>query len=341
MHPRTRETVINVSISLGTIVVFFLLVEFLLRITGIISLTPVSLKIYQNSTDAKIGYELKPNLADVKTFFGARVSTNSLGFRGPELDAHKPTVIVLGDSITFGYGIAQNETLPAHLAAAFPAVNILNTAVPGYGFPQETEAYATKLQKLHPKAIITIFYMGDFGRKPSWIDAQGIMRPQGWTPAAVTCHPIDRGIMAWIPGKCWLDLHSAFYVALKKLVQRKTSTSMIHAAQEEALKHPEKESVTAEQLEEVRQQFARFTVLAPGIPRLFVFWPDHEVHTSARASLTAMATRYGWKVLDLYDTFGNTIETIPGDTVHPQKQYLEQAAVVIDHALTHEKILTH
>jgi hypothetical protein len=51
--------------------------------------------------------------------FTMRLSTNSLGFRGPEPDAPpRRAILFLGDSFTLGYGVNDGEEYPARLGAA-------------------------------------------------------------------------------------------------------------------------------------------------------------------------------------------------------------------------------
>ncbi len=71
----------------------------------------------------------------------ATVSTNSSGFRGPEFAPPDPSafrVLVLGDSVSFGFGVGDDEAWPAILlamlerAAEGRAVQVRNLGVPGY-----------------------------------------------------------------------------------------------------------------------------------------------------------------------------------------------------------------
>src|SRR3989338_10143913 len=212
-----KELAINLGLLFATILLFFGGIEFALRVTGLVSVTPNPPRIYQNSTNPEISYELKPNISEHA--YRSTVATNSLGFRGPELVSDKPILVFLGDSITFGYGLNDNETITSHIQTSLPAWNVLNTASPGYNLRQQTAVFQEKIQKLDPKALVLIFHFNDvedFG--VAKLDDQGILRPEGWKPTEQTCAPIDRGLMAYIPGKCWLDMHSAFYVAVKKFV---------------------------------------------------------------------------------------------------------------------------
>jgi lysophospholipase L1-like esterase len=59
------------------------------------------------------------------------VSTNSQGYRGPELPdaASHPRILCVGDSVTFGWGVAFAESYPARLAALL-GVEVINVGVP-------------------------------------------------------------------------------------------------------------------------------------------------------------------------------------------------------------------
>lgn len=60
-----------------------------------------------------------------------RVTTNSLALRSPEVAAPKdgPRILCLGDSVTFGWGVADEETYPALLQDLL-RVEVVNAGVP-------------------------------------------------------------------------------------------------------------------------------------------------------------------------------------------------------------------
>src|SRR3989344_4140928 len=78
-------------------------------------------------------------------FHGGHYTTNSHGFRGKEISIEKPEntvrVLVVGDSISFGHGVNDNETYPYFLEQSLneylageeeaPAFEVINTSVPG------------------------------------------------------------------------------------------------------------------------------------------------------------------------------------------------------------------
>ncbi|MBN1871326.1 MAG: SGNH/GDSL hydrolase family protein [Candidatus Omnitrophica bacterium] len=66
------------------------------------------------------------------------ITSNSLGFRSEEINPAKGHVIVLGDSVAWGYGVGDNETMPYFLNRRLNAYNcqVSNLAVSGYGIDQ-------------------------------------------------------------------------------------------------------------------------------------------------------------------------------------------------------------
>src|SRR3990167_8070203 len=83
--------------------------------------------IFQEDKD--IPFTLKPNVKDYRftsnmVEFSNLVSTNSFGFRGKEISQEKPKdvyrILLLGDSVTFGWGVEDDQTF------AFIAEEALN-----------------------------------------------------------------------------------------------------------------------------------------------------------------------------------------------------------------------
>ena len=93
---------------------------------------------YRLSDDVRLGYELIPNFrgpasSDHFTFD----YVNAHGFRDRERTLAKPPgarrVLVLGDSVVAGHGLARREdTIPAQLERRLPGLEVLNMGVGGY-----------------------------------------------------------------------------------------------------------------------------------------------------------------------------------------------------------------
>ena len=75
------------------------------------------------------------------TLAGSETTINRLGYRGGEVaaarTAGRPRVVMLGDSITFGYGVRDGETFSAVMESLAPPLEVVNLGVQGYGTDQE------------------------------------------------------------------------------------------------------------------------------------------------------------------------------------------------------------
>ena len=341
MDSRARNILIRLSLLLGSTLLFFGGIEVALRVTGIVSVKPNPPKIYQKSSASEISYELKPNIS--LRAYRSTVTTNSLGFRSQEVDTEMPLIAVLGDSITFGYGVDDNETIPAHLQRLLPHHTILNAGVPGYNLVQQRTTYREKIQKLHPSALILLFHFNDVEETNmdiAELDRDGILRPQGWQPQAQTCSPITTGLFGLFPGKCWLDRHSAFYVAIKKYLNAHQAQEDLKEQEHTYRTDPFAENIRDESLQRYAVELHTLRQLLPrNFPRLFIIWPERHLHFVARPKLKEIAQKEGFRVLDLYEVFGNHPQTLSWDNVHPSPATNAEAAQVIAAALEHYELL--
>lgn len=123
-----------------------------------------------------IGYRLQPGL-DAR-FNGARYQVNSLGFRGDELPPIKPAnekrIVWLGDSVVFGIGVNNDETLAANVERMANArggetlYRVLNLGVPSYNTEQELIQFESLGLDLEPDAVILLFAQNDIEEK-KWV----------------------------------------------------------------------------------------------------------------------------------------------------------------------------
>lgn len=116
---------------------------------------------------------LKPNYSGQVTGNGVDFSVkfNSRGLRDREFPYYKKKgvcrILILGDSFTFGYGVEQKETFPKllerKLQQQFPHqdIEIINTAVPGWGSSQERDFLRTEGVKYKPDIILAGFFLND------------------------------------------------------------------------------------------------------------------------------------------------------------------------------------
>jgi lysophospholipase L1-like esterase len=100
---------------------------------------------------------------------GRRVAirTNAIGFRGPPLGAKPPGVrrlAVLGDSITFGDYVDEDETLPAAIEAVLRArgacVEVMNAGVGSVGVG-DLPALLESALRAEPDEVLVALYLND------------------------------------------------------------------------------------------------------------------------------------------------------------------------------------
>jgi lysophospholipase L1-like esterase len=99
------------------------------------------------------------------------VTINSQGFRGRPAASPKPEgqyrIVFIGDSVTFGRGVNDDETFPARAEALlrerFPhmAVDVINAGVDGYNTRQAVGRLRRLLPDLQPDLVLLGFYSND------------------------------------------------------------------------------------------------------------------------------------------------------------------------------------
>lgn len=90
------------------------------------------------------------------------VSTNSAGFRGPELLSGGATrIAILGDSMTFGTGLPDEGTWPLGLKDYFERVRdrveVVNAGVPCQTIVQGLEWYRGRVRRLRPATVVVAY----------------------------------------------------------------------------------------------------------------------------------------------------------------------------------------
>jgi lysophospholipase L1-like esterase len=106
-----------------------------------------------------IGHLHKPNSTIVipSRDFSAYHHTDGLGFRNAWPWPAQASVAVVGDSVTFGYGVADAEAWPAILAKSLVPDTVINLGLIGAGPQQYLRVYETFGVKLRPKLLIVGF----------------------------------------------------------------------------------------------------------------------------------------------------------------------------------------
>jgi lysophospholipase L1-like esterase len=127
--------------------------------------------------DPGLIWRLAPNARHVWTTdeFREERRTNSLGMRDDEVEprgAGERRILALGDSFTFGHGVAAEEAYPEVLAALLSSgdrpVTVLNAGVPGYGIDQVLRALPERLAQTDPDLVLVGIHCSDVDEGWLW-----------------------------------------------------------------------------------------------------------------------------------------------------------------------------
>jgi lysophospholipase L1-like esterase len=147
-------------------------------------------------------FDLRPNQQVFTHDKPARI--NALGFRGAEIESPKPEgrfrIVVMGDSVTFGNGVGDEQTYPAQLArklgeASSHTVEVINAGIPGYDTWQHALLLEEVVLLLDPDLVLLGFYENDITQRPE--DIRPVINERGESPRI--------GLGAWL-GDRWIFL---------------------------------------------------------------------------------------------------------------------------------------
>jgi lysophospholipase L1-like esterase len=103
------------------------------------------------------------------TFLGTKVSINALGLRGPEVPQGRtdgrPRIACFGDSITFGYGVSDDESYPSQLGPLLGA-EVVNAGVTGYSSFQAVGLAKRVLPEVRPDVALLLVGWNDGNHRP-------------------------------------------------------------------------------------------------------------------------------------------------------------------------------
>lgn len=125
---------------------------------------------YQESKfrpDKELLWELTPGWSGQEGL--GKIGINSFGFRDDEIPVPKPLgerrIFCLGDSVTFGYMVDQNDPWPRALQRIYgnsgKNVRIINAGIPGYSTFQERDQLRLKGWALDPDIVILGYCLND------------------------------------------------------------------------------------------------------------------------------------------------------------------------------------
>src|SRR5262249_32301931 len=122
---------------------------------------------YRKAPIPNVPYFLKPNL-HAEWGLG-RVNTDDFGTRNTHSSTRTPGVrriLLLGDSVTFGYGVDQTQSFPAALETLLnkgtTKYEVINAGVPGFSIRDEAALLPSLIQKYSPDVVMWIVVSNDY-----------------------------------------------------------------------------------------------------------------------------------------------------------------------------------
>jgi GDSL-like Lipase/Acylhydrolase family len=114
--------------------------------------------------------------------FKTHFQTNSRGMRDREhrLEKTMPRTLALGDSMTEGWGVEENQAYPKVLEAQLHEAEIWNLGVVGYSTDQELQQLRRIVDVYHPDIVTLAFCFNDL--------AENSLRRALWSPNYVKPH---------------------------------------------------------------------------------------------------------------------------------------------------------
>jgi lysophospholipase L1-like esterase len=167
--PRLRTTLQLLALTGGSIVLTFLAVEVAFRLLHVsVGTVQINRETVRQVDNPRLRFDLRPgSLARAEVEY----RINAHGLRGPETSVEKPSgvrrIAVLGDSIAFGYWVAEEEAFPHQLQemlnqdSSGAKVEVLNFAVPGYNLDQSIETLQVKALGFDPDVVVLGFCLND------------------------------------------------------------------------------------------------------------------------------------------------------------------------------------
>ena len=209
------KKLLAVLLALG---IFLLLGEALIRvylrfnIAYDIEMTRYALHLKQDSADPRIGHEHRPGAS--MRLMGVPVQINSDGLRDKEYpvergDAYR--IAFLGDSLTFGWGVKQEETFQHLLEERLgekSATEIINFGTGNYNTEQEVELFLAKGLKYRPDKVVLFYFINDAEVTPVksklWFLGYSELISFYWSR-------INSMMNNYFPSKSFADYYSALY----------------------------------------------------------------------------------------------------------------------------------
>jgi lysophospholipase L1-like esterase len=166
-----RDLLKGLAAALVSFVIFLVLLEISLQIyTRLfiyydVEMSRYAVEIKQKSDNPKIGHVHKPNAK--AHLMGTDVAINSDGFRDDEYALERNEnfrIVVLGDSLTFGWGVEKDEAFEVLLEEMLSEkrpTEMINMGHGNYNTEQQVNLFKEKGLKYNPDKVLVFYFIND------------------------------------------------------------------------------------------------------------------------------------------------------------------------------------
>lgn len=154
---RWRSTAVNASLAVGTVLLLCVAAELMLRFLLLGNLNPFT-------PDPELGFRLKTDFEGL--YPRAWVRTDGNGLRVPmDQDGDSGGRLLFGgDSVTFGFGVAAEQSFPYVTGRALGAPHdVAIAAVPGYNLGQALALLRENVSRQRPRLVVVGLVVNDIG----------------------------------------------------------------------------------------------------------------------------------------------------------------------------------
>jgi hypothetical protein len=173
--------------------------------------------------DPYLGFRYRPNFTGrlARGDLDFTFTTDEKGFRNSSPAPDEADIVVLGDSMAFGYGVPDDATWSHRVAMQFPDYTIRNFGLIGGSPQQYLRIFETEALALNPKLVLFMLFLGndlnDAKLFQEWLDAGTDLSYAEWRST-------EGGRSGW---RILRNLSSGSYlIAFQRAVRSALSSSM-------------------------------------------------------------------------------------------------------------------
>jgi lysophospholipase L1-like esterase len=326
--------------------IFLVVGEVLARALDIVDrLNGYSRVLIARAADPELPFVLRSST--VGEILGTPVRTNRLGLRGPDVAPlpapGKRRVLLLGDSVVFGHGVREEETVAAVLERRLNKDGpgpweVINAGIPAYDTPAEARLLATVGLRLAPAVVVVGTSLNDYDPAPVYSPLGILTRRDVRGAPTLVDHSefllVLRWLVSWSRGELWHQV-----AARLARGPRSETGALDRLVQEEHLRFYR--APDAARWERLRGGFVALGRIAreQGLPLIVAIFPENyqagegAVDLTPQRRLLALCAELELRCLDLQPAFAAARGTLFLDAQHPNPRGLAIAAETIGRAL--------